>query len=316
MDNIDPNAKSTSQKAADASSEPRGIKAVLDQALQSYEKLPMLEIIFERLVRSLTSALRNLTSETVEIEIEGFHSLRFGPYWSAVHSPSSIVVFKAVEWGNVGLMVLDTSFVFSFVDLLLGGKKNDITAQPTDNDRVITYIEQAIVRQVSDIILNELSSAFEPISPSTFTFDRIEHNPTFAAIARQGDAIILLKLTVNIVGHSGKIDLVIPYSTIEPIKAMLQQVFIGDKFGTDAVWEENFANRMYNINVPVEAVIYNKPTALFNVASLKIGNTIVMDHKQDDDVTVRCEQVLLFRGQLGKVENKIAVSVNKIIVEE
>lgn len=312
VENIDPNAKNTSSHSADN----KGIKAVLDQALQSYERLPMLEIIFERLVRSLTSALRNLTSETVEIDIKGFHSLRFGPYWNDVKSPNSIVVFKAVEWGNVGLMVLDQSFVFSFVDLLLGGKKNEDRNHPTDSDRIITYIEQAIVRQVADIILSELGATFEPISPSTFIFDRIEHNPTFAAIARQGDAIILLELAITIVGHSGKVDLVIPYSTIEPIKAMLQQVFIGDKFGTDSVWEENFANRMYNIDVPVEAVIYSKPTSLFNVASLKIGNTIVMDHKESDDVTVRCENVKLFRGQLGKIENKIAVSVNQIIAEE
>jgi len=38
-----------------------GIKAVLEKSLQSYDKLPMLEIIFEKFVRQLSTALRNLT---------------------------------------------------------------------------------------------------------------------------------------------------------------------------------------------------------------------------------------------------------------
>ncbi len=50
----------------------KGVKAVLDRAMQSYEKLPMLEIVFERLVRLLNISLRNLTSESTEIVITNF----------------------------------------------------------------------------------------------------------------------------------------------------------------------------------------------------------------------------------------------------
>ena len=39
-----------------------GIKAVLEKSLQSYDKLPMLEIIFEKFIRQLSTSLRNLTS--------------------------------------------------------------------------------------------------------------------------------------------------------------------------------------------------------------------------------------------------------------
>ena len=79
------NIKSSNAIEADQ----KGIKAVLDHALQSYEKLPMLEIVFEKLVRSLTSALRNFTSETTEIDIAGFKSLRFGNYLKNIKHKSS-----------------------------------------------------------------------------------------------------------------------------------------------------------------------------------------------------------------------------------
>ena len=61
-----------------------GIKAVLERSLQSYDRLPMLEIIFEKFVRQLSTALRNLTSEAVNISILEFNSLRFGNYFGTL----------------------------------------------------------------------------------------------------------------------------------------------------------------------------------------------------------------------------------------
>lgn len=298
-----------------------GVKAVLDQALQSYEKLPMLEIVFERLVRSMTSSLRNLTSETVEIDVEEFHSLRFNKYFNNLPSNSVISVFKAVEWGNVGLLTLDYNCISAFVDILLGGKKKSGDKKVSTNadnkdERGVTYIEQSIARQIVDVVLNELGVAFEPISSTTFTFERMESNPTFAAIARPGDAIILLELDILFSGKKGKIDIVIPYSTIDPIKPKLQQMFLGDKFGVDASWENQMVNRVHDVSLPLDVVLNNKDLTLREVASFKVGDTILTNHKKDEDVIIRCKDVLLFKASMGRIEDKIAVNINKNINEE
>ena len=42
-----------------------GIRAIIDSAMVSYERLPMLEIVFDRLVRLMTTSLRNFTSDNV-----------------------------------------------------------------------------------------------------------------------------------------------------------------------------------------------------------------------------------------------------------
>src|SRR6201995_2147178 len=38
-----------------------GIRVIIDSAMVSYERLPMLEIVFDRLVRLMTTSLRNFT---------------------------------------------------------------------------------------------------------------------------------------------------------------------------------------------------------------------------------------------------------------
>jgi flagellar motor switch protein FliM len=306
----DANSSSTNSKV--------GIKAFLDQALQSYERLPMLEIVFDKFIRQLTTSLRNLTSESVNVEIVEFNSLRFGTYFDTIKAPSSIVVFKAIEWENLGLLVLNSNLIFTFVDVLLGGKNTTAQATATQNasPRVLTAIEQGIARQIVDLFLGELSVAFDSVSPTTFSFERLENNPNFATIARPGDAVIVLKLRVAIDDKGENIDLVIPHKTIEPVKEQMQQVFLGDKFGVDSAWEEAMINSMYNVDLSLEAVIVNRPSKLHEVANLKIGDTILMDHKQEEDVIIRSGQIGLFKGQIGKVESNVAVSLKDIIEKE
>jgi hypothetical protein len=40
-----------------------GIQAILNSALVSYERLPMLEVVFDRLVRMMSTSMRNFTSD-------------------------------------------------------------------------------------------------------------------------------------------------------------------------------------------------------------------------------------------------------------
>ncbi len=306
--------KSPTDPAAPDDQNSRGIKALLDSALRSYEKLPMLEIVFDKLVRLLTTALRNLTSETVDIDIITFNSLRLGSYINTISVPTLITVFKAVEWENFGLLIIDSSLVFSLVDTLFGGKRN---STPIKHDgRPHTEIEQALVKQIADLVLNELGTSFDPITPATFSYERMESNPNFATIARPGDAAILLQLKVEMENRGGKIDLLIPYATLEPIKDLLTQVFMGEKFGVDSEWEETLSNKILTVDVLMEVVIINKPTRIVDIANLKVGNIIMMDHKQDEEVIIRAENVNLFTGFVGKIENNLAVSLETLLIDK
>jgi flagellar motor switch protein FliM len=288
----------------------KGVKAVLEKALQTYDKLPMLEIVFDRLVRLLTTALRNLTTETVDVDIANYSSLRFGNYIKTIPLPTLITVFKAVEWENLGLLIIDSSLIFSFVDTLFGGKKSNMPLKV--EGRAYTDIEQAMIKQVSEIMLNELGSAFDPLSPVTFAFDRTETNPNFATICRPGDAAILLQLRVDMESRGGKIDILLPYVTIEPIKPLLTQVFMGERFGSDIEWEENLLTSIYDVEVELEAVIVNKPLRFVEVASMQIGQTIVLEQFIDQDIIIRSKDVKVFSAKLGKVDNNVAFHITKV----
>src|ERR1700742_5378850 len=47
-----------------------GVRAIINSALVSYERLPMLEIVFDRLVRLITTSLPNFTSDKAEVSLD------------------------------------------------------------------------------------------------------------------------------------------------------------------------------------------------------------------------------------------------------
>ena len=63
-------------EAGDEGSDRAGIQAILNSALVSYERLPMLEVVFDRLVRMMTTSLRNFTSDNVEVSLDDILSQR------------------------------------------------------------------------------------------------------------------------------------------------------------------------------------------------------------------------------------------------
>src|SRR6202167_3589220 len=96
-----------------------GIRAIIDSAMVSYERLPMLEIIFDRLVRLMTTSLRNFTSDNVEVSLDRIASVRCGDYLNSIPLPASLGVFKAEEWDNFGLVTVNSSLIYSIIDVLL-----------------------------------------------------------------------------------------------------------------------------------------------------------------------------------------------------
>ena len=71
-----------------------GIRAIIDSAMVSYERLPMLEIVFDRLVRLMTTSLRNFTSDNVEVSLDRITSVRFGDYLNSIPLPAILRCLK------------------------------------------------------------------------------------------------------------------------------------------------------------------------------------------------------------------------------
>jgi len=286
-----------------------GIRAIIDSAMVSYERLPMLEIIFDRLVRLMTTSLRNFTSDNVEVSLDRITSVRFGDYLNSIPLPAILAVFKAEEWDNFGLATVNSSLIYSIIDVLLGGRRGQSTVRV--EGRPYTTIETNLVKRMIEVVLADAELAFKPLSPVKFDIDRLETNPRFAAISRPANAAILVRLRIDMEDRGGNIELLLPYATIEPIRATLLQMFMGEKFGRDPIWEDHLATEIGEAQIAVDAVLYEARLPLRKMMELSVGDTLALELKPDALVTVRCGDVTLTEGRMGKVGDRVAVRVAK-----
>ena len=153
----------------------------------SYERLPMLEIVFDRLVRLMTTSLRNFTSDNVEVSLDRITSIRFGDYLNSIPLPAILAVFKAEEWDNFGLMTVNSNLIYSIIDVLLGGRRGQSAIRV--EGRPYTTIESNLVKRMIEVVLADAERAFKPLSPVKFNVERMETNPRFAAISRPANEI-------------------------------------------------------------------------------------------------------------------------------
>ena len=230
-----------------------GVQAILNSNMVSYERLPMLEIVFDRLIRLMATSLRNFTQDNVEVSLDSIESMRFGEYIDSLTLPTLLNVFKAEEWDNYGLMSLDSSLIYSMVDVLLGGRRG--TAAMRIEGRPYTTIELNIVKEIIQLILGDLSTAFDPVTSVGFTYDRMETNPRFATITRMSNAVIVAHLRVDMEDRGGRIDLMLPYATLEPVRELLLQMFMGERFGRDTIWENHLMSQLWETDVEIKAVL-------------------------------------------------------------
>ena len=297
--------------ADDGGDNTTGIHAILDRALMAYEKMPMLEVVFDRLVRMLSSSLRNYTSDNVDVSLDSMTSLRFDDYLNSIPLPALLVVFRAAEWENFGLVTVDSSQIYSTVDVLFGGRRS---SKPIRIEgRPYTTIEQDVVKSMVDIILQDMSAAFDPLSPVTFQYDRLENNPRFATITRPNNAALLVRLRVDMEERGGMVEILFPHTTLEPIRDLLLQMFMGEKFGQDTVWERHLGSEVRQTDVDLEVVLGEKKVPLGDIMNLRVGNTILLESSPKDMVKVKSGGVDLTTGKVGKVGDTVAVSITEAI---
>jgi flagellar motor switch protein FliM len=289
------------------------MELIANSTIVNYERLPMLDVVLDRLVRLLTENLRQFLSANVEVESGSTESVRFGDYMGGLPLPAVIGVLNAEDWENSCLVVMDVKLVYGMVEVLLGGRDN---IGQSAEIRPLTSIERRLVERVMGIIAKHMSDSFSPLTPVTFTFDRLETNPALAQICRSTNVTVHSKLNLELEGgRRGGIDLLIPYATLEPVRNLLVQMFMGEKFGRDVVWEGHFYKQLMQTDIELEAVLYEMRTSLGETLGWRPGTFLTLDATPETPTRLAVEGTELFAGRMGQSRGRIAVKIDQSAID-
>lgn len=291
-----------------------GLRAVIESNVISHERLPMLEVVCERMVRSFATSMRNLTSDAIDVTLDEVTSVRFGEFMNRVPLPAMIGVFNVQEWENYGIAIVDSNLIYAVVDALLGGRKGNSPLRI--EGRAFTTIETKLVSRMVQLALDDLANAFEAIEPVNMELKRIETSPRFAAIAGPSNIAAVATFSVDMEGRGGRFTVLLPYATIEPVRGRLLQRFMGEKLGRDRMWEAHMASELWQTEITMDVVLGQRQMRLHDVSNLAVGQTIRLDRGPDDTLEVHCGGVPLGHAHIGQRRSNMAVRMVTDIARE
>ena len=218
-------------------------------------RLPQLDVIYEKFMRtfrvSLSSALRKVTS----LNHASTDFLKFGEFVNTLPIPTCVSVIKLGDLRGSALLVIDSKLAYSLVDSFLGGDERPYKVEGKD----FTPIEVSIIKKVVDLAIQDLEQAWDSIYPIKCTFLRTEVNPQFVGIVPPSDVVIASTFDVELENTHGSIILVIPYSTIEPIKQKLSTGFQIESDKRDKkIWSSVIKDQILNTHLNIKVDLGGK----------------------------------------------------------
>ncbi len=284
-----------------------GLRALINSAFVSHRRMPMLDVIFDRAARQMTTSLRHLTNDNAEVALDDVSALRFGEFIQSVPAPSIIGVLRIDALSNYCLIAVDGPLVFSIVDLLLGGRRGGSVLNV--ENRGFTQIEIGLIEKVLILLAEDFAEAFSPVTDLSFVLERIETTPRFAAIAQDASVCALAKFRIEVEDRGGRAAVLFPHATLEPIQKVLRREFISEACAGEDAWRDALVAGVSASRVDLKAVIAEKEISVAALANLKQGDTIEFGAATGETAEIRAGSLPLARGRVGRQADAIALQL-------
>jgi len=188
------------------------IEQIIRVAALSYDRLPVMEVTFERYALILAPALKVYTAGTADVTLEGVDYLSCGEALESLDQLSFVMIANTSTNGEKIGVVLSTDLLFNNLEIMLGGGRFD--PGPVDK-RSFTMIEKRLGTRFCEIALNGLSEAIGQFCEMRFQVDSLESNPRNAMLAPLTTPCIKVVYRVKLGERDGTMSFIVPNTALE-----------------------------------------------------------------------------------------------------
>ena len=271
-------------------------------------RLPTLEMINERFARYFRISFFDMLRKSPEISVTGIEMVKFNEYIQTLQQPTSLSMIKMMPLRGTGLIVLSPALVFILVDNFFGG---DGTIEAKIEPREFTSTELRVIEKVVHISFQDLVKAWEPVMSVNFNYHNHEVNPQMATIVSPTEVVVISTFQIELDGGGGDIQIVYPYSMIEPIRNLLDTGVQSDHGEIDERWAILLKEELMHAKINMQALFIEKQVPLSDLINFSAGDIIPID--MPEQVLLLAEDMPVIRGQFGEHQGNAAIKVEDVI---
>lgn len=282
---------------------------LLDTGSLSIERLPMLNVIFERLSTACADYLRHQAASPMYFSVKRIHGCRIRDLLETYEQNAIAAVFDVPEWDNSIVIGLDRLFIYTLVEVLYGA---DGSEPPVTVERAFSNLELKMAQKIFEHIARAFEAAFAGISTPRLVLDRIETRMDFATIGRKANQAVAAKIELQALNRSGEMFVVIPQTVITAMRNALATSG-GDAGGRDPKWANQMQTEVKKTNVRLNAVLDEKVLTLGEIAELAVGQIIRLEATPRSKIHLDGNNQRLFVCSMGHADGKYVLRVDDLV---
>jgi flagellar motor switch protein FliM len=267
-------------------------------------RLPTLEMINERFIRTWRIGLFNLLRRSADLSVRGIEMIKFSEYLHSLYVPTNLNLIRLKPLRGVGLVVFEPKLVYTVVDNFFGG---DGRYPAKIEGREFTATEMRVIQLLLKQTFTDLVDAWAPVMNVDFEYINSEVNPHFANIVSPREYVVVSRFHVELDGGGGELHITLPYSMLEPIRELLDAGIQSDRVHEDDTFRESVNDLLRGAEVTLSSILTEKRISLRQLTNLKIGDILPIDLPKSIPVCV--EQVPVFTGEFGISNGNNAVKI-------
>jgi flagellar motor switch protein FliM len=267
-------------------------------------RFPALDVITERFSRCFQRTLSDMVQTGVEVVAGEVKIIKMNEYLRNLFFPTSLNILKIDALGGVGLLTLDSKLIFSVIDLYYGGNGQ---MRFKIEGREYTSVEMGLIRNLVNECVKCLLSSWEPVLPIEVEVLHSEMNPKFASIVDPIEMVVVSPVYVRFENQEGRIDIVMPYAMLEPIRDVLEEGMRSLQGEGDKRWNKTLRDEAKGIEVLLSAELGRVNMSMEDLLAMEVGDIIPID--MPALVPIKVEDIAIAHGRLGDFEGKKAVQI-------
>ena len=274
-------------------------------------RLPTLDIIHDRMARMFRITLSGALRMAVDMRVVDTKLLQFGEWVDEVPTPTPLSLFSMDPLPGNSILAFEHKFIFWLLEKFYGGPDDLRDVMPREQ----TPIEQRLVKRVKIALLADLQTAWRPVFPLQIHYRRTEINPMFIAIVPKNQLVV--KIGFEILGKEERfpVSLIIPYTTLAPIRSLLELGFQGDRVSHAGLGDPSRNRLLKNIEsttVTLTGRMPGKSISIRDFINLREGASLMSERNVNQPIDILLNGKKKMTGQLTEDKGRQIVQVDSI----
>lgn len=274
-------------------------------------RMPTMEIINARFARLFRISFFNLIRRTADISVGQIRIQQYSEFIRNLPVPANFNVVQPKPLRGHALFIFDPNLIFLVVDNMFGG---DGRFHTRVEGREFTQTEQRIIHKLLSSVFESYTKAWASVYPMEFEFVRSEMHSQFASVTSPNEVVLVSTFDIEFGGVGGTFHIMMPYSTIEPIRELLYSSVQGEHMVTDQRWQRTLSHQVQAADIELTAILGQARITMDKVLKMQNGDVIPLE--VEDTIIAEVDGVPVMECKYGSSNGQYALQVVKILSKQ